>query len=134
MFFVIGFYLDGLAVIADLIRNDAEERRSLHVSDSFIEPVAFLDVKVNPIANDVGHINNKVLSKNASKIRFFSEMQGCEGIFCFHGPKNHIFPSGHSFPVNFKPHVSQPLHYQFLGRKRCVPTPHYAPPTEHLNI
>ena len=39
------------------------------------ETVAFLDVQVNHITNDVRHINNKVLSKNASKIGNFSEMQ-----------------------------------------------------------
>ena len=39
------------------------------------ETVAFLDVQVNHITNDVRHINNKVLSKNASKIGNFWEMQ-----------------------------------------------------------
>ena len=109
MFFVIGFYLDGLSVIADLIRNDAEERRSLHVSDSFIEPVAFLDVKVNPIANDVGHINNKKKKKNASKIRNFSEMQGCEGLFCFHGPKKPHFPVSSLRSLSTLNHMSHNL-------------------------
>lgn len=64
------------------------------------EPVAFLDVEVNPIASDVGHIINKVVSKNASKIRNFSEMQGCEALFYLIWPKKCNFPSVHQFPVN----------------------------------
>jgi len=39
------------------------------------ETVSFLDVQVNHITKDVGHINNKVLSKNGSKIGIFSVSQ-----------------------------------------------------------
>lgn len=42
---------------------------------SFSETVAFLDVQVNHITKDVAHINNKVLSKNGSKVVFFYEIQ-----------------------------------------------------------
>ena len=37
--------------------------------------VTFLDVQVNHITKDVGHINNKVLPKNGSKIVNFSLLQ-----------------------------------------------------------
>ena len=48
------------------------------------ETVTFLDIQVNHITKDVGHINNKVLSKNASKIRIFWVMQAVgTGFFLF---------------------------------------------------
>lgn len=48
------------------------------------EPIAFLDVQVNPIVKDVGHINNKVFPKNGSKIGIFWILQAVGiGFFLF---------------------------------------------------
>ena len=48
------------------------------------ETIAFLDVQINHITKNVGHINNKVLSKNGSKIRKFSVLQAVgAGFFLF---------------------------------------------------
>ena len=35
------------------------------------EPIAFLDVQVNHITKEVGHINNKVLSKTVQRYEVF---------------------------------------------------------------
>ena len=48
------------------------------------ETVTFLDVQVNHITKEGLHINNKVLSKNGSKLVFFSEMQDENLVFFTH--------------------------------------------------
>jgi len=45
------------------------------------EPVAFLDVQVNHITRDVGHINNKVLSKTVQRYGVFLVLQAISTSF-----------------------------------------------------
>ena len=59
-----------------------EERTSSYKVVS--EPIAFLDVQVNHITKDVGHINNKVFQKTLKDSVFFA-------IAKRHGKNFHIF-------------------------------------------
>jgi hypothetical protein len=47
------------------------QERTTFLLNRCSEPITFLDVQVNPIVKDVGHINNKVFPKNGSKIGIF---------------------------------------------------------------